>query len=156
MKFSLFRSGWAPRVGVAVAYAILAFGSVALVTRPAPAPPEAVAADDSATTTVAGLIKVHVVIDSVQPVAEWTVRNTGEIIAPQTVEAMSWEAEWRCAAVDLSILTTTVAGPGTNALRVRLETDTRREDLTFWCPGDCAISVTPDDFPVDNVRDSTP
>jgi len=156
MKFSLFSSGWGPRVGVAVAYAILAFGFVSIVTRPAPAPQEATTPDDSANPPVAELITVRVVIDSVQPVAEWTVRNAGAIITPQTTDALSWEAEMRCAAVDLSVLTTTAASPGANALRIRLETDARRDDLTFWCPGDCAISVAPDDFPVGEARDSSP
>jgi len=156
MKFSLFRSGWGPRVGVAVAYAILAFGFVGLVTRPAPAPRENATPDDSVTTRAARLITVHVVIESVQPVAEWTVRNAGEIIAPQTAHDTAWEAELRCAAVDLSVLTTTVAGSGVNALRVRLETETLRDDLVFWCPGDCAISITPDDFPAGEARRATP
>lgn len=156
MKFSLFRSGWAPRVGVAVVYAILAFSIVAVVTCPVVSPDEARTRNDSRPTPVDESVSVHIVVDSVQPVSQWTVRNAGEVVEPRWAEATSWEAEFRCAAIDLSVVTTTAADAPTNALRVRLETEARRGDFTFWCPGDCAIMIGSDDFSVSENGSAMP
>jgi len=152
MKFSLFRSGWGPRVGAAVVYAALAFGTVAVVTRPDSSLDETDAQNEQFGTAEVELVSVRIVIESVRPVSQWTVRNAGVIISPQIAGATSWESEIRCAAIDLSIVTASEAGNPTNALRVRLETETRHGDFTLWCRGDCAFSLTPDEFPLSGTE----
>lgn len=148
MKFSLFRSGWGPRAAAAVAFAILAFGTVAVITRHETTPSKDKTQTGQSDVVQAELVAVHLIIDAVRPVGQWTIRNGDEIIGSTAADATSWESEFRCAAVDLSIVTTTPADVTANALRIRIETKTRRGDFTFWCPGDCAIAVAADDIPL--------
>jgi hypothetical protein len=151
MKFSLFRSGPVPRLLIAVAYAVLAFGAVALVEHASArrALRNQSPAATSPTNTnfpAARDVPLHIEIEAVNPVASWTVRLDSVIITPSEKSPTTWDATITTASaaarLEIDASRAPDATAATNALRLRVARGAARLERTLWCgSGDCVFEV---------------
>ncbi|MGH8018736.1 MAG: hypothetical protein ACREIA_10660 [Opitutaceae bacterium] len=165
MTSSLFRSGLVPRLGSALAFAVLAFGAVLLLrgerrqTAAAETPARTETASEiqhqpaahaQASTAAAG---EQIEIESVRAVGSWTVRLDGETIAATKADAHAWSGFSDAPAAVMSIDAAPVhaAAGAANSLRIRLRSgNTGIEWLEWIDPGEIVV------LPLDQLRAQAP
>ncbi|MBE2214351.1 MAG: hypothetical protein IAE82_10810 [Opitutaceae bacterium] len=144
MRPSLFQSGLVPRLTAAVLFGVLAFGAVALL--------EPVATDRSAggehaapePVATPAAHRTVLCIDSLRPVAAWTVRVDGVPVQARTTSATIWLAELTVTAASALVIDATPAAgetDGANALRIRIAGTPVSREQTFWCARDWSIAT---------------
>lgn len=132
MNASLFQRGIGSRLAIALGYGLLAFGAVYALdagrsparTSPAPAGSPEAAAHGT------------LCIESIEPVAAWTVRVDGVLIASTHSDAHVWISHVTYpagAALALEALPDDSARSAANSFRIRMAGTIPSRDQAFWC-----------------------
>ena len=159
MTLSLFRSGLTPRLVGAIGFAAAAFGMVASLREPARAetsPPPLpqirtgldTADGNPSANSAAGRHTLE--IESIQPIARWSVRLDGETPTEAQVKTHRWSADLP----DETVLLVVEADPAsatTNALRMRLFSGRATTERLVWLEPGATYLV-----PLDELRAELP
>jgi hypothetical protein len=161
MTLSLFRSGLTPRLVGAIGFAAAAFGMVAALREPAhaetsPSPPFPqvgpglvdTADGNPSANSAAGRHTLE--IESIQPIARWSVRLDGETPPGARVETHRWSADLPAGAVVL-VVEADPASATTNALRMRLFFGRATTERVVWLEPGATYLV-----PLDELRGELP